>query len=387
VARYLVLPVPRDPVEAAESFDEVVLEQYPTWTASDADPMTIIRDAVSVLYADVAELATRAGEELFRYFGRGLANLPPIDELPATGQVTVTAQDTAGPYLVPEGLEIVGRGPLGEQVAFRTLAAVVVPNGATTVVANVEAAEAGAAGNSVSGTAEFSEFVDYLTAVEFLAPTSGGADREGDTPYLDRLVGELALQTPRPIVPNDFAVLARRFGAYRATVIDGYNPADDTSGNPAMVAVSMIDETGNALSGAELTRISGLLDAMREVGFSVPTFNPTHSIIDVDFTATAYPGWEPQTVEDAAIEQLQTYLSSARWGAREDTGEIREWLNEPIVRHLEVAEQLQRVEGLRFVDSLELAIQGDPLAAANVTMPGVAPLPTPGTITGAVTAG
>lgn len=387
MARYIVLPVARDPVEAIESFDEVVVEQYPQWSASDADPMTVIRDAVAVLYADVGELATRAGEELFRYFGRGLANLPPIDELPASGQVTVTAQDTAGPYLVPEGLEILGRGPLGEQVAFRTLAAVVVPNGSTTAVADVEAAEAGEAGNSVSGAAEFSEFVDYLTDVAFVAPTSGGTDREGDIPYLDRLADELALQSPRPIIPNDFAVLARRFGAYRATVIDGYNPADDTTGNPAMVALAMIDEVGANLSGGELTRISGLLDAMREVGFSVPTFNASHSIITVDFEATAYPGWEPQAVEDAGIEQLQTYLSAARWGAREDTGETREWLNEPVVRHLELAEQLQRVEGLRFVDSLELAIQGNALAAANVTMPGVAPLPTPGTITGAVTAG
>jgi hypothetical protein len=229
--------------------------------------------------------------------------------------------------------------------------------------------------------------VDYLTAVAVVAPTPGGADREADTPYLDRLSDELELSAPRPILPRDFAVLARRFGAYRATAIDGYRPSDGTSGHTATITLAMADEVGNALPGLELTAITTALAAMREVGWAIYTLNPTHSIIDVTYAATAYPDTDPVAVKAAADAKLATYLSGAAWGAREDTGETREWLNEPTVRYLELAEQLQRVEGLRFVDSLTFAIHGNVLGTANVVMPGVAPLPTAGTIPGTVAAG
>lgn len=384
MARYIVLPVKRDPAEAEEAGYEVVRRQFPQWEPSEGDPMTAVIRANAVMYSDAAELATRMGEEAFRYFGRGVAGLPPVDERAASGQVLVTARDAAGPYVVPEGLEIVGRGPLGEPIAFSVLTAGIVPNGSTTATVTVEAMEEGAQGNSVSGDADFSEFVDYLTAVEFVAPTSGGEDREADEAYLDRLGDEFELFTPRPILPNHFAVLARRFGAFRATALDGLDPSDGSTGNPAMVAVAMIDEAGNPLGTTERNAIAAQLDAMREVGFAVPAFDPEYTDIDVTYTATAYPGWDPAVVEVAADAAVASYLSPARWGIREDTGEDREWLNDPLVRHLEVAERLQRVEGLRFVDSLTIGVSGGTMGTANVTMTGFAPLPRVGAITGSV---
>jgi uncharacterized phage protein gp47/JayE len=57
------------------------------------------------------------------------------------------------------------------------------------------------------------------------APTAGGVDAESDADYLDRLHELLTLLAPRPILPNDFAVLARTVaGVGRATAIDLYNP-------------------------------------------------------------------------------------------------------------------------------------------------------------------
>jgi hypothetical protein len=326
------------------------------------------------------------GAEAFRFYGRSVANLPPDDERAAIGTVTITTIDANGPYVIPEGLEVSGRGALGEPVGFRTLQAAVVPNASTTATGiPVEALEPGAAGNSVSGPGEFVEYRDYLATVEFDAPTLNGRDAEGDEPYLDRLATEMQLSSPTPILPNEFAVMARRLGAHRATAIDGLNPATGTVNNERMVALAMIDETGEPEASA--AAIGAQLDAMREVSFAVPTFAPAYTTIKVAYTAVAYPGWDPAVVEAAADAQVASYLSPWSWGQREDTGEEREWLNEPVVRYLEVAEQLQRVEGLRYITALQIAKQADALGVADVVMTGFAPLPRPGTITGTVNPG
>lgn len=387
MGRYIVLPIKRDPVDAQDAFTERVREQYPGWEAAPGDPMTVVRDGVSVLYSDTSELATRAAEELFRYFGRGLAGLPPNEERPAFGQVTVTAVDANGPYVVPEGLELEAVGALGEPVGFRTLAAVVIPNGATTAVADVEALVEGDEANGITGPAEFSEYVDYLTAATFVGVTGSGQDAEGDSPYLDRLGDELAISTPRPVLPWHFAVLARRLGAYRATVIDGLDPVAGTTGNSAMVTIAMVDEAGQPLPSVQAADIGEALDAMREVGWAVHIIDATYGVVDVAYTATAYPGEDPVATKAAADAALMSYLSPASYGSREDTGEIREWLNRPLVRYLEVAERLQRVESLDTVDTLTIALNGGAMGTANLTLPGYAPLPQPGAITGTVAAG
>lgn len=381
MGRYIVLGIAREPAEAEEQSVEVVQTQFPSWAPRDADPMTIALRGAAVLYAELAELTTRMGEEAFRYFGRSVAGLPPNDERAAVGTVTITAQDTDGPYLVPEGLEITGRGPLGEQVTFRTLAEATIPNGSASVSLDIEAAEAGEGSNGVSGAGEFSEYIDYLSTVVFDAPTSGGEDQEPDPEYLDRLSDEFGMFSPRPILPEHFATLARRYGAHRATAIDGLNATLNTTGHPATMTVAVVDEAGNPLPGADRTAISVALQAQREVGWDVFVIDPTYTTIAVTATVTAYPGYDPDAVEAVAVSQLESYLSPSQWGAGTDMAGGREWLNEPVVRYLEVAEQLQRVEGLRFVDTLTIGIEGGALGTANVALPGRAPLPRPGTIT------
>lgn len=386
---YIVLPIKRDPADAEETMLEVIRRQFPGWQAADGDPMTFALRSTAVLYSEAAELAVRMMEEAFRFYGRSVVALPPTDETEATGVALFTAQDDQGPYVVPEGLEITGRGELGEPVGFRTNSQAIVPNGATTVEVAVEATEAGEGSNGIGGAADFSEYVDYLVAVEFVGLTSGGEDREGDDDYLDRLREELALMSPRPIRAPDFAVLARRFGAYRATAIDRLDPADGSTDNEGMVTVAVMDEAGNPLTPSLRVSIEDSLEAMREVGFVVHVIDPETTAIDVGFTATAYPDWDPVAVHDAAIARLTSYLSPTRWGLRDDTGEDREWLNEPLVRWGEVYEQLQRVEGLRYVDSLGIAETGDPLGGVDVdvALAGFAPVPTPGVIAGTVAAG
>lgn len=354
MGRYIVVPILRDPVEAEEQFDGVMQAAYPSWTPFPMDLMTEFRSAIAVMYAEVAELTTRMGEEVFRYYGRGVASLPPTEETLAFGSATFTAQDTNGPYVVPEGLEFTGRSPLGEAKAFHTITEAIVANGDTTVSVAIEAAQEGTEYNGISGQGEFSEFVDYLTGVAFDAPTSGGEDREGDEPFLDRLGDELAIMSARPILPEHFEVLARRLGAFRATAINGLDPVANTTSNAATMTVAIADEAGAAESGGTKTAVEVGLEALREVGWDVFVIDPTYATIAAAFTATSYPDADPDAVELAGIAAVQDYFNPATYGQREDTGEANEWLNDPVIRFLEVAERLQRVAGLRYVDSLTL---------------------------------
>jgi hypothetical protein len=383
---YLVVPVNRDLVEAQEAMTEVIRAVWPSWKADPADPMTVLRDAAAVLYTDAAIIASRVGEEIFRYYGINLAGIPAIDEVAATGTVEFTAQDTSGPYVVPEGLPIVGRNSSGELVEFVTATEATVPNGATTVEVAVVATEEGEGGNDISGTADFSSYVDYLTAVEFTEPTSGGQEAETLEAYLDRLSEELALMSPRPILLNDYAVLARKFGAYRATVVDGLKVSDNTLGNAGYVAIAMLDDTGSPMVGADADAIVAQIDAMREVGFVVQRLDATENTIGVQWTGVAHAGADPDDVETAGNLALADYLSGLYWGLRGHTGQEREWVNDSAVRWSSVMAALSRVEPLAYVTNLQLKVGAGAFAAhgADVAMTGRAPIPTPGTITGTV---
>lgn len=378
---YIALPISREPSDAQDTMTEVLRSKWPSWRADPADPMTALRDAVSVLYSDAAEIASRVAEEVFRYYGRSLADVPPVTELAATGTVTITAQDDDGPYVVPEGLELEGRNELGEPVGFRVPAQAIIPNGDTTIDVAVEALLEGTGGNDITGPAEFSEYVDYLTGVVFVGTTEGGVDEEASDDYLDRLHEELKLSSPRPILPNDFAVLARRFGAYRATVVDGLDPIAETTGNLATVTLGMVDASGVPLGGALRDSILTLLAAMREVGWQVFGVDPTVTSVDVDYAATAYPDADPVAAKVAVDAAIAGYLSGLRWGSRDGTGEARDWFNDDTVRWGEVYAVIQRIESIRLVDDLSLdgGAVGD-----DVTLPGYVPVPTLGTLTGAV---
>lgn len=294
---YIVLPTKLDAEEGNEQGFDVMRAQFPAWEEARADPMTVLLRAFGVMRGDLMELAQRMGDEAFRYFGRSMAGLLPVDERPATGTVTITAQDDEGPYAVPDGLELFGRSSAGEPIGFRTTAPATVLEGETTVVVPFEAMDAGAAANAATAV-EFGEYVDYLTGVVFDAPPSGGRDREDDAVFLGRLREDLKLFTDTPILPADFATLARRFGAWRSLAVKGYNPLDDTDGHPATIALAMVDENGVDLGGAGDVIVT-VIDALREEDFVVRRLPVTYTDVALEAEGVAKAGHDPALVAEA----------------------------------------------------------------------------------------
>jgi hypothetical protein len=435
MALYISVPFIVDATELEQVSFDAFQTAFPGWEPNQGNPDVILLRATAAVVADGVSAASKIPDTIFRYSGRSLHGLPPVDAQPSTGAVTFTAVDTAG-YVIPANTQLSGTNPDGETVAFTTLAAATIPAASSTVVVSVQAAEDGVIGNGISGFGNMEDNLDFLQGVEFTTTTSGGTDREDDETYLNRLRDELALQAPRPILPRDFAALARRqTGVHRAVAIDGLNPnavvltsvsnmAAVSVGSPVTGAgipasttvislgsgqftlsanatatatsvsltstyrfnqertltVAAIDEAGNAVSTAVKNAIQADLDAKREITFEVFVIDPTVTTINVTFTATSYPGYDAQSVDDAIVAAVQGFLSAGKWGTPPN-GDDREWLNRTTVLHNEVEGVIYRVPGVRELTALTL--NG---GTSNIVLTGLVPLPAAGTVTGTVTA-
>ncbi len=389
MAEYITVPIKTDPDDLKLDAFQRLSDLVPGWQPAESNFETIHIAALAEMVAEARDVASDVPAAIFRYFGRTLAQLPPIDAVAATATSTWTVKDTAG-YTIPAGTLVGVRDSAGNLLVFATTLDRVVPNGRTTVGAvALEAQEPGAAGTALGiagAPVELIDALDYVTAITLVAPTSGGIDAEDDDTYLNRLTTELQLQAPRPILPRDFAALSQNIpGVGRALALDGYIPGTPPqTGQQRAVTVALVDIAGQPVSQAIRTAVQSYLQARREVNFLVSTMDPTYTLVAVTFTAIAGKGWDPTDVHDRAIAALQAFLSPATWGTVA-AGEARQWINVPLVRYLEVATVLNNVAGLDYVTALTLGVQGAAMAATDTALAGDAPLPGPGTMTGTLT--
>lgn len=378
---YVNEPLDSDPVAiAAEAYD-YIQARIPGWVPAEGNLEVILVEAWAQAIAELRDIETDVRDQIFRYLGANLHQIAPVDASSATGQSTWTMIDNLG-YTIEAGTQVAIPATGSESVGFEVETEVVVPPGSTaTTGVTLVAIDPGAAGSGLSGTPQLVDALEFVAAISLVGITTGGVDAEEDSVYLDRLVAELQLQSPRPILPADFAQLARRIGGVdRAVALDGYNPATGTFNNERMVTVVGVTSTGAALSSTQKAQIDASLQAMREVNFVVNVADPTYTTVGVTFSAVAVSGFDPVSVRTAGVAALDGYLSPANWGTAQ-FGDSRLWFNTRVVRYLEVAAVLNGVEGLDYITAL--TING---SAADLALSGAVPLPTVGTISGSVAA-
>lgn len=224
---YEEIGVETDPNVLAEAGFDVMRAAYPAWEPIEGAPETMLIEIGANWAADAAYLLTTWADSIFKHFGASLQNLAQNDAVPATITSTWTAGDTLG-HTIEAGTEVQVQNDAGDWIAFSVVDEVTIPAASSATAAGevqLEAIEPGVAGNGLSGTAESIEAFDWLDSVALVGTSAGGADAETDAAYLTRLVRRLQLMAPRPIKPEDFAVLATDIdGIYRAVAIDRYNP-------------------------------------------------------------------------------------------------------------------------------------------------------------------
>lgn len=385
---YIDIPITVDQDALAQEAYDYLQSVMPGWAPNAGNLETWLTEAFARIAATIGTVASAVPKSIFRWFGAHLVNVPPVDAAPATTTTTWTVKDDAG-YTIPDGTQVAIPGTGDTLIAFQTVGDTVIAPGSSATDAGavtIVAINAGAAGSSVGdvdAAVQLLETLEFVTAITQTAATTGGVDAEDDDAYLDRLRQELQLLTPRPILPAEFATLARTIpGVARALAVDGYNPDDDTIDNPRMVCVFAIDAAGNAVGTGIKDALAAYLEAQREVNFVVNIADPTSTSIDVSYTIAVQTGYDGAVVQATVDTALQAFLSPANWGLPIG-GDVPEWINDDTVRYTDIAFAILKVPGVSHIVSLGICESGGSPDTADVSLSGVAPLTQAGTITGA----
>jgi hypothetical protein len=370
---YIDLNIETDSEALKDEAVAYIEDALPGWTAAAGNLETILLEAIGEMAAEQAAVAAEMPAAVFRRFGQSIVGLDPIDGVEAVGTTTWTMTDALG-HTITAGTAVEIEGQVFETTVETTIAV-----GVSTASIPIEAVEKSAAGNDLSGDVTPVDTIAFVDSVALVGTTSGGIDPETDEEYLDRLVDELQLMAPRPIVPTDFEVLSRRIaGVDRSVAIDGYNPGDDTYDNERMLAIAAIDEDGEAVSAGIKTEIETYLESLRETTFIVNAINPTYTTIDVAATVTLLPDFDAATVLDSVEAAVTDFLQPYNFGRTFTAADniSRPWVNTTRVGYLNIAEVIRSAPGVAFIDSL--TVEGGTVDIDLSAAP--APLTRPGTI-------
>lgn len=376
---YIEPPIVTEPDDlAAEAFD-YLQDAIPGWLPAPGNLEVWLVESLSQLAGELMDVASAVPTSIFRYFGSTILGLPPHASQAASGTTTWTARDNAG-YTIEAGT-LVGVAAAGDELIPFEVQTETVIAPTTTSVAGVVivAVDPGEEANGLDAAPVVIDPLDWVAGVVLTDETGGGIDEETDDEYLERLRELLTLLSPRPILPQDFAVLARTVaGVGRSTAIDLYNADTEETDVPRCVTVVVATDEGGVVGPDVLADVDELLQGAREVNFLVFVVDPEYTTIDVDFSFTIYPTYDPADVLARAEQAVTDFVSPANFG-QVPFGDQPLWLNDTKVRYLEVAEAINRVEGVWYVTAF--TVNG---GTVDVDLTGVGPLPEAGAITGHV---
>jgi len=257
---YIGVPTVTDPDVLSAAALNYLMTNIPGFSPSDGNLEVWMIMALAQMLATSRDVASIVPDEIFEYYGTSIMNLPPIAAAPAQVQATITVQDNAG-YDIPPGTQFAFQVTGTTFALFTVVNDTVISPGSNTATNVILVAETpGSSSNALTGTMVTIDPLAFITGITATTVSSGGVDAETSATYLSRLVSDLQLLAPRPILPGDFAVLARSVaGVYRALGVDGYNAArsftdgvtatDNTLTSPALAQFVTAD-VGRGVSGA-----------------------------------------------------------------------------------------------------------------------------------------
>ena len=384
MADFVSLQEELDPVAAEEAITEAIQERFPDWIPAEGNLEVWQNRAIARILANLSSLASRMGEEALRGWGETMEGVAPIAASPATADSTWTFGDTDGHTISP-GTQVTVARTATESYAFEVANEVVVaPGSAATAAGAVQlvAVLPGADANGLTGTATLADAIPGDPAIVLTGPTSGGVDDEDPSDYMARLLADLQLKSELLVIPRDFEADALNVpGVARSLAVPGLNPDDSSTGNPLMVAVFVADANGDALSSGVKNTLKARQEAKLPLNTVVKIGDPTHNAVKVSASFTVLAGSTPSGVEDAVEAAIADYLQPWNWGRPSDGEHGGDWVQSAAVRRFELVSLVDRVPGVDYVTALTLALQAGSLGTSDVTLTGLAPLTTPGTIT------
>lgn len=381
MANRLTVGLETDPAALAEDAFEYLENTIPGWTAAPANLDTLLVEAISEEAALSADVASEATDAVFRAYGP-IAGIPALEAIGASLTATFTFIGAApGPdgYTLPVNTTIGLLDADYELRAFTTVAPVVAAAGATSVAATMYALEEGTSSNGLSGTAELVTVPTFVASVAVAVASSGGADAEEDDVFLSRLAETLTLSSPRPILPNDFAVLARTIpGVYRAVAVDLLKPSStsgaiptpagaESTGNARTITVAVADVAGADPGLSVRTAVSTFLTSEREINYLVYVVAALYRAVAVTVTVKAWPGTDSATVAAETEAAIRSFLNPAVY-AGGPNNDPREWSNEPLLKLGMLYDAIGDVPSVRYVSALTFGPSGGSMGTADVDL-------------------
>lgn len=387
MADYITVPIETDPaILASEVFDQIQLAN-PSWIPADGNFDVRLISAFASLAAVTRDLASDVPQIIFEVFGASFMGLPQIQGSKAQISSTWVARDAAG-YTIPQGTLVQGTDSLGNVTVWEVYDDYTIPPASTSVASVIlSALTEGSAPNGIlylAGQVVLIDDLEFVLSITTNTAASGGADTEDDDTYLNRLHQELSILTPRPILPQDFSILAMtQPGIHRAVTIDGYDPVANTFSNERTVTVFVQDPSGADPSSPQMTGLSAYLETLREVNFVVFVRGANATVVSTVYSVVAAVGFDHPTLKIAIDAAIADFLNPVNWGIPE-IGDSPAWVNKTSIYYFELAAVIQDVLGVDHLTSL--TVNGGtiniPLTSA---VPVGVPVWLPGSSTGTVT--
>lgn len=362
---------------------ELLEAKFPGWSASRADMLRWLIEGDAAIDAEVFTQMAKLEQAAFQRFGEAMAGVPRIQAAFSTVESIWTVVDELG-HEIEAGTQVGIPWSEGKPIGFETVGDVVIPPGSTKATILLKAIEPGKAGDGLSGTPELETGLSFVVdpgGIELTAVTAGGEDEEDEATYLGRLVERLRLRSDSLVLPYDFEVDARSYATIaRALCIRGYNPDDESSGNPGHQCVFPIGSAGLPVGAEKEAELLAGQQALLIEGVVHHVAPPEYTTVDIELEGIAESGFDPPTVAAAIAARLEEYLEPAT-AMTPVNGESSGWVTREKVYRNDLIIVAGRIGGLERIEQLELAEHGKALGLVDVVLKGVAPLTKAGTIT------
>lgn len=349
-------------VDWAESAVTYIQSVMPEWVPRGGNVEVVLIEALAVMLGpeilSLQLLGPRVVEQLV-----GLMGTARSEGTEARGRAEFTVTNSAPVQVIPAGTRL--RLALDTSIetvdVFTVEDLSIITSETLTGQVNVIAEQIGSLPNGAPGGAPLSvvDNLPFVESAQLAAAMLGGTDLEDDSVFNARAAATLARQNSTLVHPEQFQYAAlSQVGIGRALTLDNFNPAAPgvTSYGHVTVAVAGLD--GLAVSAPVMEDIRVDLAEQALASLNIHVIAPTYTPVNIAVTVKALPGWTEAQVTASVTKALTDWISPLTWEFDDSATQF------------EIVTVVGNAPGVKEVTS----------APATITLAGVAPLPTLGTI-------
>ena len=339
--------------------------KLPGWTPREGQTEVVLLESQALIASELIFALNRVPGVIVESL-LGLFQLTRDPGSPATTTLRFTTSSLSE-LLIPAGtvarLALDGGATL---VSFATTAALTIAAGTGTGVAPARATASTAAANGTAAGTRL-DLLDSIASVDTVSlatEPAGGVDVEDSQAFIERGVIALRRLVTTLVLPSHFTAAALATpGIERARTLDLYDPgAGGAPGsNPGHITVAVAAPGGTAVPTADKAALLASLTAQAMAPLILHVVDATVTAVNVAVTVAKRPGYTDQQVIDAVTARLRSVLDPDVWPFG------------GTVYRFELLAEADRAEGVARVVNVTTP-------AADVVLPGVAPLARLGTI-------